>query len=475
MKPFDPRIISGSRLRSVWILTWPLVALNLVNGTHGFIDHVLVGRFVESTDNAANAAIGVAWQMFMVIVILVVSIFQGMNVLIAHHAGKQDRAAISEVFHNALLASIVSLLCILAPIGYFCAPGLLRLLEVAPEVQRHALPYLRLLFLCGSPLFLMFLLTGAFNASGDPRTPLKLGVLTTILNIVISIVLITGMGPFPPLGVVGAGLGTVLAPIVSCAVGLYLIYSGRMIIQPPKRFHLRINMRILQSMIKIGVPTGIQGVLLNIAGVLLIWYISSLPNSAAVQAAYTICYTQLFSLIAWPAFGLRNGSSTLMGQNIGAGKAQRGKECVTLAAFLGASWAVLVGLLFWVAPDMLLGLFNATEEPVRGYGVDLLRFLAVSGVLFAINQAQTGALQGAGATRPPMVIAFATQIVVLLGLCQIFNMMGMLSAQTIWIAVFSSHILRLILTALVFRSSQWMHIPLDLGSSTREEPAPVID
>jgi putative MATE family efflux protein len=468
LKPFDPQILSGTKLRSVWVLTWPLVTLNLVNGAHGFVDHVLIGRFIESPDNAANAAIGVAWQVFMVIVVLVVSIFQGMNVLIARYSGRQDRKTISEVFHTALMASVFCLVFIVAPAGYYCSPGLLKLLEVAPEVHRHALPYLRLLFLCGAPLFLMFLLTGAFNASGDPKTPLKLGILTTGLNILISTLLITGVGPFPALGVLGAGLGTVLAPVFSCATGLYLIYSRRMIIQPPEKFHLIPDLRLLRVMTKIGVPTGIQGVLLNIGGVVLVWYISSLQHSAAAQAAYTICYTQLFALITWTSFGLRNASGTLMGQNIGAGQAQRGKECVMLAAGLGAVWALLVGAVFWTMPDTLLGIFNATGEPVRGYGVSLLRFLAFSGLLFTITQALTGAIQGAGATRPPMVIAFATQIVALLGLCQVFASLGILSATLIWTAIFVSHALRLALTALVFSSRDWMHIPVDLAPVNTE-------
>lgn len=451
-------------MRSVWKLAWPLITLNLVNGTHGFVDHVLIGQFIDSTDNAANGAIGVAWQVFMVIVVFIVSIFQGMNVLIAHYSGKQDRDTISEVFHSALLASVYCLLFILAPLGYFLSPFLLNALNVAPEVHVHAQPYLRLLFLCGTPLFLMFLLTGAFNASGDPKTPLKLGIITTVLNIVISTLLIAGVGPFPAMGVVGAALGTVLAPIFSCCVGLYLIYSRRMIIHPPARVHFWPDMRLLRNMVKIGVPTGIQGVLLNIAGVVLIWYISALQDSAAAQAAYAICYTQLFSLITWTSFGLRNASATLMGQNIGAGNPQRGKSCVQIAALMGVGWAVLVGVLFWTMPETLLGLFNATEEPVRGFSIALLEFLALSGIFFAATQALTGALQGAGATRPPMLIAFVAQIVVLLGLCQLFMSLGILSAVMIWTALFVSHTVRFLLTVLYFRTNNWLHTRIELKS-----------
>jgi putative MATE family efflux protein len=468
VKAFDPEIVSGSRLRSVWKLAWPLVLLNLINGIHGFVDHVLIGHFIGSADNAANAAIGVAWQVFLVVVVFIASIFHGMNVLIARYAGKQDRDTISEVFYSALLASVFCLALVLAPLGYLISPRLLDALNTAPEVHQHALPYLRLLFLCGTPLFLMFLLTGAFHASGDPKTPLKLGVLTTLLNIIISTVLIIGLGPFPALGVLGAGLGTVLAPLASCSIGLYLIFSRRMIIQPPKRMYLLPNMNLLRLMVKIGVPTGIQGVLLNIGGVVLLWYIGTLPDSAAAQAAYTICYAQIFSLVTWTSFGLRAAAGTLMGQNIGAGKAERGKECVLLAAALGSFWAVLVGSLFWTMPGILLGFFNALNEPIYGFGLTLLRFLAVSGITVAITQALTGGLQGAGATRPPMVIAFATQIVALLGCCQIFSSMGMLTATSIWAAIFISHALRLLLTSFVFLSSGWIHTHIELETGAIE-------
>ncbi len=455
MKPFDKEIVSGSLLRSVWKLAWPLALLNLINGIHGIVDHVLIGHFHGSADNAANAAIGVAWQVFLVVVVFIASIFHGMNVLIARYAGQQDREALSAVFHSAFMASLLILVGVVAPAGYLVAPSLLRAVNVSDAVYVHALPYLRLLFLCGAPLFLMFMLTGAFHASGQPKTPLKLGILTTILNVLISSVLIIGIGPFPSLGVMGAALGTVLAPTVSCGIGLYLVFRRRMIIQPPSRLWRMPDQRLLRTMTRIGVPTGIQGVLLNVAGVLLLRYISALEHSAAAQAAYTICYAQLFSLVTWTSFGLRAAAGTLMGQNIGAGVPDRGKRGVLLAAGLGAVWAATVGLVFWNLPEVLLGFFNAVDEPVVGFGVSLLRYLSLSGVAVAVNLALTGGLQGAGATRPPMFIAFATQIVILLSISQVFLSLGMLTADKLWAALFISHAIRLMLTWMVFRTDGW--------------------
>ena len=458
MKAFDADITSGSILRSVWRLAWPMTLLNVVNGMHGLVDHILVGNFVHAEGSAANAAIGVAWQVFLVIVVFISSLFQGMNVLIARYAGKQDREMVSRIAYEVFLASLILLVGIMAPLGYVLAPFLLRIVNANQAVTGYALPYIRVLFVCGAPLFLMYLTTGALQASGEPTTPLKLGVLTTILHIVISAVLITGIGVFPRLGTTGAAIGTCAAPLITVLVALSLVARGKTIIQPPTRLKLVPDFSIIRAAAKIGIPSGIQAVLLNIGGMLLIRKIGSLEHSAAAQAAYAICYTQLFSFVMWISFGLRVACSTIVGQNMGAGKPDRARQGVFVAAGLGSVWALLMGLVYWFFPNELLGMFHAAEEPVLSYGASLLRVLAFSGVLLVGALAFTGGLQGAGDTKKPMYIAFITQIVILLGICEIFDRLGCLSTEAIWFAILISHATRFLLTYEVFQRGKWATI-----------------
>lgn len=455
MREFDHDLTSGTITRSVWKLAWPVIMLNLVNGAHSIVDHVLVGHFVPSEANAANAAIGVSWQVYMVVVVFLSSLFQGNSVLVAQYAGRKDRAMMSQVTYQVFLASLLILAFVLAPLGYLLAPWLLRLVTTDPLVTGHALPYLRILFLMNPPLFLMFMLTGALQASGEPKTPLKLGFLTTVLNIVISYVLVTGLGPFPRMGTAGAALGTCVAPVVSVAIALGLMARHKTLLQLPSRWTLRLDFSILRTVARIGVPTGVQATVLNIGGALLIRKIGSLEHSAAAQAAYTIAYLQLFFVVMWVSFGLRVSAATLMGQNIGAGQPERAKRAVYVAAILGIGWSALIGMAYWFLPGALLGMFNATNEPVFSYGASLLKVLAFSGVLQAVTLAFTGGLQGAGDTRKPMYIAFLTQIVVLLGLCEIFDRLGVLSIGTIWSAILVTHVVRFVLTAVVFYRGSW--------------------
>jgi len=464
MKQFDQELVSGNLLRSVWKLSWPVTLLNLINGLHGFVDHVLVGHYLPSATNAPNAAIGVAWQIFLVIVVFISSLFHGMNVLISRYAGKQDRERMSEAAYHAFITCVYILVFFLAPVGYLVAPYLIDAMQAQPEVKAYALPYLRILFTCGAPLFLLFMVVGAFQASGDPKIPLVLGVLNTILHMAISITLITGYGPFPALGVIGAAIGTVVAPLVTVTLAISLVLARKTILKVPDRLTLIPDLSIMRVVARIGLPSGIQGVLLNLGGVFLLIFVGMLEHSEAAQAAYTICYAQLFSLVTWTSFGLRNASAALIGQNIGAGKPERGKRAVGMAALMGVGWATVIGIMFWAIPERLLLLFDATDEPIYSYGLSLLHWLAFSGIVLAPALALTGGLQGAGETKMPMYIAFATQIVLLLGMCGILYATGNLTPERVWMSIFISHAARMLATWLVFRTEAWTHTKIELAS-----------
>lgn len=457
MQTFDSELVSGSITRSVWKLAWPVVLTQLVAGIHGFIDQILVGNFVGSD---GNAGIGVAWQMFLVVVVFIASLFQGMGVMIARYAGRQDKESISRVAYDTFLASLYILIFVTAPLGYVLSPSLLVITNAEPQVQEHALPYLRILFTCSAPLFLMFMLNGALQASGNARTPLFLGIVTTILNVVLSMFFIVVLD----MGAAGAALGTVLGPVPSVCIVLHLVLSGRLILSAPARFYWRPDFKILKTAARIGIPTGIQAVLLNIGGVMLLRFIGALEHSAEAQAAYTICYTQLFSFVTWVGFGLRAASSSLIGQNMGAGNTERGKHAVYVAAAYGGVWAVGLGLIYWFIPESLLALFDADEGPVVELGVEFLKFLAFSGLFLIGSLAITGGLQGAGDTTKPMYIAFVSQIVILLGYCWILDSMGLLSSTAIWSAILISHSTRFLFTLFFFRRGSWEHINVEIGA-----------
>src|SRR5690606_36831259 len=119
----------------------------IIGGLQGLVDHVMVGQYVGF---AGNAAIGVAWQIFLVVIVFVTSLFTGMSVLVARFAGADDAEKVDRTVLQAFLTSAGMSLGILAPLGYFLSPWLLDLVNAAPNVQAEALPYLRLMFVFGA-------------------------------------------------------------------------------------------------------------------------------------------------------------------------------------------------------------------------------------------------------------------------------------------------------------------------------------
>src|SRR5918999_888727 len=134
---FDRSIVEGPLRPAVWRLAWPTMLQNVIAGLQGIIDHAMVGHFVGYT---ANAAIGVSWQIILVVIVFISSLFTGMAVLVARFAGANEPEKVNRVVYQAFLTA-AGCSILLAAIGYFVSPLLLTLVNAAPDVRAEALPF----------------------------------------------------------------------------------------------------------------------------------------------------------------------------------------------------------------------------------------------------------------------------------------------------------------------------------------------
>ncbi len=443
------------------MLAWPTMLQNLIGGLQGIVDHALVGHLVGY---AGNAAIGVAIQIFIVVIAFVMSVFSGMGVLVARFAGANEPEKVNRTVYQAALAAMALWGFVLAPLGWILAPSLLGVVHAAPAVQVQALPFLRIMFVGSVGMLLFFMVSGALRAAGDARTPLRLGILLTVLNIACNVVFITGVGPAPRLGTAGAAVGSTVAGLTVSGVAGYLLFSGRLPVMWHRGMDWRPDWGIIRELFRFGLPTGVQGIAMNVAGVLLLRFIGSLALSAEAQAAYAVSYTELFSFITWTSVGLMGAAATVAGQNLGAERPDRSVRGVHVAAGIGLGLAAAIGVLFLTIPRALLGLFGMTDPAVVGLGVQLLRFLSVSGLFVTVALTYTGGLQGTGDTRSPLYISIASQIVVPLGLCAVIQATRELHPTDIWTAILLGHMTRCALSILRFRQGRWRSIRVEVGA-----------
>jgi putative MATE family efflux protein len=455
---YDRSIIEGPLRPAVWKIAWPTMLTNAIGGLQGMVDHALVGNLVG---HVGNAAIGVSWQIFIVVIVFISSLFTGMSVLVARFAGAGDEEKVNRTVYQAFLTAIFIALGVMAPIGYFVSPPLLNLVNAAPQVQAEALPFLRIMFVFSSGMMVYFMLSTALRSAGDARTPMMLGITMTVLNLVLNIVLIRGLGPIPRFGTMGSAMGTCIASGLVAVYALWRLWSGAWVISIPRGGGYGPNWSIIRSIFKFGLPTGIQGIAMNVGGVFMLAFIGSLAQSAAAQGAYAVSYTELFSLVTWTSVGLMGAAAAVAGQNLGAGKPDRANAAVHVAAQFGFAGAAFIGILFLFFPRQLLAIFGMQDPVVVEIGVQLLRVLSLSGLFIAVALTYTGGLQGTGDTRSPLYISIISQILVPLGICFVIKQTGTLDPLDIWLAILAGHATRCVLSVIRFRQGKWRTISVE--------------
>jgi putative MATE family efflux protein len=386
-----------------------------------------------------------------------------MGVLVSRFAGANQPDKVNRVVYQAFLTSVFLGLGVLAPLGYVASPWLLELVHASPAVSAEALPYLRIMFAGSLGLLLFFMLGGALRAAGDARTPLRLGLSLTVVHMALNVMLISGVGPLPALGVRGAALGTVISSTLLGGLGIALLFGRVTPIRLSRHLSWKPDWGIIRSLFRFGLPSGLQGIAMNIGGLLLLRFIGSLEHSAEAQAAYSVGYNQLFSLVTWTSVGLMGAAATVAGQNLGAGRPDRARSAVIATSRIGLMLAGGIGTLFLLMPRTLLGIFGMTEPVVLDMGAQLLRVLGISGLFVNLALIHTGGLQGTGDTRSPFFISLVSQVAVPIGTCLVLRQAhGGLQPLDIWLAILFGHMTRCLLSVVRFRQGKWSHIHVDI-------------
>ncbi len=457
---FDRTLTHGPLHAAVWRIAWPTMLLNLAGGLQGIVDHVTVGRFVGFH---ANAAIGVGWQIFAVFIVFVTALYGGVGVLVARLAGAGEAEKVHRVFSQALAATLVLAVGVFAPVGWMLAPRLLELVHAAPEVRAEALPYLRTLYVYNAGLTLFLLLASALRAAGDARTPMRLSLLMTAINVTLTVVLVRGWGPIPAFGARGAALSTVAAGAIVAALAFHLLFARRLVVRFAGVSALVPDAKVLRQIFRFGLPMGLQSIALHVAGVVLVGFVGSLDASAEAQAAYSVAYSQIFLLLNLVSVSLLSAVATVAGQSLGAGRAERAADTPWAALAVGLALNLPLAFAFLVFPRAFLGLFGLEDPQVLLLGSELLRILSVASGFSTAAYVYIGALQGTGDTRGALGITLVSQLAVPIGLCALLGETSGLTARGIWLAIALGHLARCALSIRRFRRGRWREIRVDVG------------
>ncbi len=440
-------VARAATIRAVVFLGLPIVVANLLTWSVGFSDVLMVSRLGE----AALAGLGMANQIYLLVVIFILAVTTGTMALVARYTGSGDPAMASHVLRQSLLLAGAQSV-VIGGVGLIATPTLLKLLGATPDVAAAGGLYLRILFAGVAAPVLDFTLASTFRGAGDSVTPLRITGYVVVLNIVGNVLLIFGPGPFPALGIAGAALSTVAARAIGAWLGWRRLRSG----SGGWNFRAgswRPDFDVMRRVLRIGVPSALDGVLRAGSGVAFLGIIARTAAGPSAVAAHTVGL-QLESFARMPSFGISVAATSLVGQRLGAGDPAGASRAGWTAAGVGVALLVVLGAVLYIAARPVASLFSNQPQTVA-LAVRYLRILALAQPVFLLAVVMAGALRGGGDTRFPMWVSLFSGWIFLLPTAYGLAVLLGLGPAAAWTAQAVNYAISAVLVTLRFRSGRW--------------------
>jgi putative MATE family efflux protein len=422
-------MVSGSIDRAIFHLGAPAALAALLQAGFLVVDTFWLGRVGAVAIAAASTAGFVMWLAQT----LGEGGANGSGAVLANAVGADDQpAALRSAAAGQALAVWGS--AVVSAIGLATAHGVFVFMGTASDVSAGGERYLWVILL-GMPAYFVFTwLSAAFRATGDARTPLKLLSIAAVVNLVADPILIFGLGPVPALGVTGAALATVAAWLVSASWGWVLL--GRLGLRPFVRGLLRPPGTETWQALKVGVPLGLEGAFFSVIYIFLTKVTTDFgtPAVAALGVGHKLELLNYFVCA-----GMGAAATTLVGQNLGAGKPSRAARATWRTAFLTCLPVGAVTLILVCFPDRAVAVFNS-DQAVVAAGTTYVLFACLSQLFMVFEVVFLSAFAGAQWTAVPAVIEMgltAARIPVAMALVAVG-----LGIEGIWIAIAGTTVLK---------------------------------
>jgi len=414
-------LTEGPLLPAILRLSWPMMLGNFLQTSSSIFDMVFVGRLGPE----AIAGVSLSGAIIQMVMTLVIGIDMGMRAMVARFYGARDLEMTRRVIGQALLmAAVLSLL--LAGSGVWWRRELLHLIGASSEVVAQGSGYLRIFFLGVACTVSLFFTSGILQSIGDAHTPMRLGALAFGANILLAPLLIFGWGPFPALGVPGAALATVIARGAAGLLLLRLLFRNREV--GLRLADLRADLPLMGRIVRIALPGALQIGCYGVADIAANYFIAAFGTAAVAAFGVAARSTMLLMVIG---FGLSGAAATLVGQNLGAGQAERASHSAWIIS--GLFGGVLLGgtFAYFLGARAIIGFFTEDAQTLA-LGVDCLRIFSVGFLFLSLNLILGRALQGAGDTLSPMLFALISRLPLLMGLLYLLPRLGGLGTDGLW-------------------------------------------
>ena len=380
----------GNEAGHIFYFSLPMLMGNVFQQLYSTVDSIIVGN---TLGKEALGAVGASFHVIFFLVSLFIGVTMGTSIIISQYFGAQDHEKIKRAMDTAYLSLFVASI-FLAIVGVLASPGILRFLNTPEDILPQAVTYLRITF-AGISTMVGFNATSAIlRGIGDSKTPLGFLIVATVLNIILDLVFIILFG----WGIAGAAWATVIAQGFSFIAGLVYLNRKHSLLRFQFR-KLEFDRSVFVLSLKIGIPSGIQQMLVS-AGMMALSRIVNSFGTPAVAAFAAAGRIDTFA--GMPAMNLSLALSNFTGQNMGAGKPERVVRGYRAALAIASAISLCISLASVLFGRTLIGVFNSDPEVVR-IGASYLAIVGMFYIIFSSMFATNGVIRGAGDTTYSML------------------------------------------------------------------------
>ncbi|USZ69541.1 MATE family efflux transporter [Halorussus salilacus] len=461
----DDSITEGGLVRPMFRLAWPIVIIQLLQVAYNIADTFWLGRL--SAD--AVGAISLAFPLIFLLISIAGGFTTAGAILVAQYTGAKSEGSAGMVA-GQILMFVTVLAVLLSALGYVATEPMLSALPSQGQTTVQVIPlaadYMEVFFLGLPFLFGFFVFSALMRGYGDTRTPMRVMLVSVALNVVLDPFLIFGWGPFPHMGIEGAALATIFSRGVASLLGFYVLFVARA--GPDVRVgYLVPDLGYIRDIVRIGVPSTIEQSMSALAMITLTAMV--VQFAPPVVSAYGLG-NRLASLVFLPAMGLGRATNTMVGQNLGAHKADRAERAVWLATKVGASVMVGVAVVAALFPEPIVSVFMATGTDAAArtieHGAEYLRIRSVEFGFMAVLQVMLGAYRGAGNTKTAMAFSMVALWIGRVPAVLYLAFVADWGPTGIWVGMALGNILGAIAAVAWFTRGTWKETVIDEGADS---------
>ena len=406
----------GSIPRKLLLFAMPLLGASLIQQLYTTVDILFVSNFLGVE---ASAAVGASVLLNSALVNLFTGISIGAGVVIAQAFGRKDDARLEKSIHTSMSLGVIGGV-LLTIVGELSAAAFLNAVDTPVRIFQAAFDYVEVFFL-GLVFMLVFnMAAGVMRALGNSQTPMLIQLVCGILHVVTNYLFILYMDN----GILAVAWSSVLSQVLAAMISVhYLLKSGVMSL--PK---LSVDGALTREVIRIGLPAGLQGVVVTLSNVFVQYFINGFDVVAI--AAFT-AYYRIELLFYMPMCALGQSMMTFTGQNVGAGLYERVRSGLSIALIFGVGYSfVLAAILLYFGRETF-GIFYS-DPAVIDMGVTIIWIAFPFYFFYVFLETFADTLRGSGLSVVPMYIVLFNQCLlrtaILFGFMQLAHDIRLLAA-----------------------------------------------